>query len=121
MWVGLLVEYHDLYAEYFDCLRIGVSVRFFATEFEQGINYFVKLGLVGLLERLPAQDQFLYLDYDHLVLGRLQLEATPNTASGSARGETVWLQSLLVQEPDMVDAIPSNARLHYNNSRCSVR
>ena len=116
VWVGLPVEYHDLYAEYFDCLRDQVTVRFFATEVEQGDRFFVKFGLLGLLERLAPEDQFLYLDYDHLVLGPLQLEATPAHCICVSSEVKQYGAKLSLVGADVMDAIPVGERVHYNNS-----
>ena len=118
VWVGLPVEYHDLYDEYFDCLRDQVSVRFFATHVEQGDRYFVKLGLVKLLDQLAAKDQFFYLDYDHLVMGPLQLEAEATLANCIQVSSEVkrYGAKISLVDADLVAAIPVNDRYHYNNS-----
>ena len=76
IWVGFPIEYHENYKCYFRTFEEYTSIKFFHTNVNGDDRYFVKLGLVDLLEQLPAEDEFLYLDYDHLVLEPLKFEFT---------------------------------------------
>ena len=116
VWIGLPEEYHARYDKYFDCLRDRACVRFFATQMEQGDRYFVKLGLIELLEQLDPTDQFLYLDYDHLVLDQLHLEATPSRCIRVSSEVKAYAAKLSLVGADLDAVIPGSERYHYNNS-----
>ena len=116
VWVGLSSELHDQYDQYFEPLQDRVSLRFFETQFLEHDRYYVKLGLVDLVEQLSPQDQFLYIDYDHLVLGALDLDFNEQ--------HTILVSSELKELEEGVSATISKSatlaakvtRPHYNNS-----
>lgn len=74
MWVGIPKNLHQTYRPHLQSLQGEVSIRLFEAEPEPHDPYFVKLGLANLLPQLCSTDQFLYLDYDHVVLGPLCLD-----------------------------------------------
>lgn len=116
VWVGLPRGFHGAYEPYFELFREQVSVRLFEAEPAANDPYFVKLGLAGLVEQLTGEDPFLYLDYDHLVLGPLCMDA--NQADGILVSSEVKQldQSIAPGLGDLPMPAPQAGQTHFNNS-----
>jgi hypothetical protein len=116
IWIGLPGTLHQTYEPSVQSLQGVASIRLFEAETAQKDPYFVKLGLANLVEQLCPEDQFLYLDYDHLVLGPLCLDA--------CRKDAILVSSEIKQLDDSVAQWRDNLALpalhagkkHFNNS-----
>ncbi len=116
VWIGLPRDLHQTYEPYVQLLQGAAPVRFFEVETDHKDPYFVKLGLVDLMYELNAEDQFLYIDYDHLVLGPLCLDA--------CRKDAILVSSEIKQLDESISswrdklALPSlqAGKKHFNNS-----
>lgn len=116
IWIGLPGKLHQTYEPYVQLLQGAASIRFFEAETDHQDPYFVKLGLANLVDQLNAEDQFLYMDYDHLVLGPLCLDAF--------RQDAILVSSEIKQLDESVSlwrdklALPAlqAGKKHFNNS-----
>lgn len=77
VWIGLPEKYHYLYKNKFNKLYGDLNIKFFDIRTCERDRYFVKLSLIRLIENLDPDDKFLYLDYDHLILGHFDFKKLP--------------------------------------------
>lgn len=116
VWVGMPVDCQKRSAVFFDLFRDRTAVRFFATRRQQNDPYYVKFGLIDLLNDLNVDDGFLYLDYDHLVCD--VFSATSDSSRGILVSSEVKSLSPNVAIETCAESGPVPLRLfkHFNNS-----
>ena len=104
-WICLPEKHQDLYKDQIDKVYSDLNINFFDIRTCEIDRYFVKLGLIRLVENLDPDDMFLYLDYDHLVLNRFDFKKLSI--------DHVHVSSEVTDIPE-VNYI--NHQKHYNNS-----